>query len=153
EYEKAFAQGDAKTVASFWTENGEISDADGTWIRGRANIEPAFAEFFKSNPHAKIEVLIESIRFPAENVGVEEGIMRQSVAGKHLPTTTEYVAVHCRDKDRWRIATSREWGAEQHRLIELEWLLGNWTARVGDNEMTIDFAKDPKKPVINGEFT
>ena len=47
-------------------------------LRGRAAIEKAFAEFFKEHPKSKVEVRIESIHFPARNLAIEEGILRQS---------------------------------------------------------------------------
>ena len=77
DYSTAFNKGDAKAVAVLWTEQGECHDADGEPIRGRAAIEKAFAEFFKENPTARIEVLIESIRFPAPDLAIEEGMLRQ----------------------------------------------------------------------------
>jgi len=152
EFEKAFEKGDAKTVAAFWTDNGEVEDADGVVLRGRAEIEKAYTEFFAANPKQQLEVMIESIRFPAPNVAIEEGLMRQSGAGKQLPSTTLFSAIHYRDKDGWKIATSREWGADRHRLEDLEWLISAWKAHVGNDDVTLTFAKEQNKPHIKGEF-
>src|ERR1043166_1009793 len=58
DFAQAFDKGDAKAVASSWTAQGEYHDETGEIIRGRADIEKAFADFFKEKPKAKIEVRI-----------------------------------------------------------------------------------------------
>src|SRR5436190_1757226 len=83
----------------------------------------AIGDFFKDRPGGKIEVRIDSIRFPSRDSAVEEGVLRQVRDGKELPTSTLYSTVHVREDGRWRIASSREWGAGQDRLEDLEWLL------------------------------
>ncbi len=153
DFAAAFNKGDARTVAAQWTENGECIDADGVLVRGRAAIEQAFAEFFKDHPQARIEVLVGSIRFPAPDLAVEEGLLRQSSAGKDLPTTTLYNVTHVRAGGRWLTAVSREWGAGQDRLEDLNWLAGEWKAAVKDQEVTLTFSRDEQKPFLMGKFT
>src|SRR5262245_57372596 len=153
DYADAFSKGDAKAVAALWTEQGECFDADGEGFFGRAAIEQAFAEFFKANPGARVEVLIESIRFPAPDLAVEEGVLRQTGAGKELPATTLYRTTHVRAGGQWRIATSREWGAGQDRLEDLEWLVGQWKATLKDQEVSLTFTRDEKRPSLLGRFT
>src|SRR5262249_22337324 len=108
EFVAAFNKGDARAISEKWTENGECTDADGTMVRGRAAIEQAFAEHFKEHAKARIDVLIGSIRFPAPDLAIEEGILRQAGAGKELPTTTLYSVTHVRTGGRWLAAVSRE---------------------------------------------
>src|SRR6516225_2283570 len=43
---KLVDKGDAKAVAAAWTEDGEYITDDGTTIRGRADIESAYAKAF-----------------------------------------------------------------------------------------------------------
>ncbi|MCI0457126.1 MAG: SgcJ/EcaC family oxidoreductase [Gemmataceae bacterium] len=151
---KAFARGDAKGVASFWTANGEYHSGSGISFRGRSAIEEGFAEFFKhQQPGTKIEVLIDDIRFPAPDLAVEEGLLRQSGAGKELPITTMYSVIHVRDKGQWKIAMAREWGSGQDRLEDLDWLVGKWQARLKDQEVSLSFARDETKPYLLGQFT
>jgi uncharacterized protein (TIGR02246 family) len=102
EFAAAFEKGDAKAVAALWTERGEYHHGVGVTLRGHADIEKAFAEHFKEKKHGKVEVLIESICFPAENLAVEEGLVRQSGEGKELPTTTRYTVTHVREGGQWR---------------------------------------------------
>ncbi len=153
EFADAFNKADAKAIAAMWTENAEILEASGELIRGRANIEKAFADFFKDNPNVKIEVLVEAIRFPAADLAVEEGILRQVPPGKELPSTTLYSVTHAREGGKWRMAISHEVGAGQDRLEDLDWLIGEWKANVQGSEVTLSFARDAKKPFIMGKFT
>jgi uncharacterized protein (TIGR02246 family) len=149
----AFNKGDAKAVAAMWTENGELRLPDGQTVVGRAAIEEDYAKFFKANAGAKIEILVKSIRFPAKDLAVEEGLLRSWRGSKDLPSSTSYVAVHVREKDQWKIALSSETGAGQDRLEDLDWLLGEWTTKVKDGTMKLSFKRDPKKPVIQATFT
>jgi uncharacterized protein (TIGR02246 family) len=153
DFAAAFNKHDAKAIAGQWTEQGECADADGTLIRGRANLEQAFAEFFKANPSAKIQVLVGSIRFPAPDLAVEEGVLRQINAVKDLPSTTVYSATHLRSGGKWLTATSREWGAGQDRLEDIEWLLGRWKANAKDADVTLTFSREENQPFIVGRFT
>jgi uncharacterized protein (TIGR02246 family) len=149
----AFNKADAKAAAAQWTENGESRDAGGQTYTGRAAIEKALAESFKKNPGLKVEVLVKSVRFPAKDMAVEEGLLRYSRGAKDLPATTAYVAVHVREEGQWKIALSSENGVGQDRLEDLDWLLGEWTTKVKEDTVDFSFARDPKKAMITGTFT
>lgn len=152
-FEEAFKKGDAKAVAALWTENGESREATGETFRGRAAVEKAYAEFFKANAGAKVEVLVKSVRFPAKDMAVEEGLVRQTRGPKDLPGTTSYVTIHAREGGQWKIALSSEAGVGRDRLEDLDWLLGDWTAKVKDDAVKFTFARDPKKPTVTATFT
>lgn len=152
-FAESFNKGDARTIAAMWTENGESRDPDGKTFIGRAAIEKAYTDFFKANPGTKIEMLVKSIRFPAKDMAVEEGLIRASHGPKSLPATTAYVAIHLREGGQWKIALSSEGGVGLDRLEDLDWLLGEWTGKAKDESVKLSFARDPKKPVITGTFT
>jgi uncharacterized protein (TIGR02246 family) len=149
----AFNKGDAKAIAAMWTPNGESREAGGQTFVGRAAIEKAYGEFFKANAGAKIEVLVKTVRFPAKDLAVEEGLLRYARSAKDLPATTSYVAVHLREKGDWKVALSSEAGVGQDRLEDLDWLLGEWTTKVKGDAVKMSFTRDPRKPVITGSFT
>jgi uncharacterized protein (TIGR02246 family) len=153
EFAVAFNKGDARTIAAQWTDQGECVDADGETVRGRAEIEKSFAEFFKANPQAKIEVLVKSVRFPAPDLAVEEGVLRQINSTKDLPSSTLYSAVDVRSGGKWQTAVSREWGAGEDRLEDLEWLLGQWNSSGKDHDISLTFSRDEDKPFILGRFS
>jgi uncharacterized protein (TIGR02246 family) len=153
EFARAFAKGDAKAIAALWTEDGEYHDEGGTSLRGRAAIEQAFREHFKEKTGAAVEVLIESIRFPARDLAIEEGLVRQTSPGKELPATTRYSVLHAREGGQWKIAVAREWGADQDRLEDLAWLIGTWHVKLQDNDVSLTFTREKDKPFISGRFT
>jgi uncharacterized protein (TIGR02246 family) len=153
DFAAAFNKGDAKAVAAQWTEAGECFDTEGAPLIGRAAIEQAFADFFKDNPRARIEVLVESIRFPAPDLAVEEGMLRQSGSAKDLPTTTFYAATHIRSGGRWLTAVSREWGAGQDKLEDLEWLIGKWNGGLKDQQVTMIVAREEQAPYLRVRMT
>jgi len=152
DFSAAFAKGDAKACAAFWTETGEYHDVDLT-VRGRGEIEKLFTDFFKSSPKSKVHVVIESIRFPARDLAIEDGMMKLDGAGKDLPSSTYYSVLHVREDGRWKIAVSREWGADQDRLHDLDWLIGTWSATIKDQQVTLSFQRDKGRSFLVGEFT
>lgn len=152
-YADAFNKGDPKAIAAMWTEQGECRTPDGSTFVGREAIEKAHAEVFKATPGAKIELLVKSVRFPAKDLAVEEGLVRQVLA-KGMPRTTSYVTVHVREGGQWKIALSSEAGAGLDRLEDLDWLFGEWNGKTKDGAgMKFAFAKDAKKPTVTGTFT
>jgi uncharacterized protein (TIGR02246 family) len=153
DFAEAFNQGDAKAIAAMWTENGESREASGRTFLGRAAIEKAYVEFFKANKGTKIEVLVKSVRFPAKDLAIEEGLLRNSHGPKDSPATTAYVAVHIREGGQWRIALASEGGGGQDRLEDLDWLLGDWTTKVKEDTVKLSFVRDSKKQHITGTFT
>src|SRR5262245_31932507 len=96
DFAQAFAKGDAKACAAFWTDDGEYQDED-VAVRGRAKIEQLFAEFFKDKAKTKVQVEIESIHFPARDLAIEEGLLRQEGAGRDLPNSSRYSTIHVRE--------------------------------------------------------
>ncbi len=153
EFAKAFAKGDAKAVAAQWTVMGEVHEATGEVIVGRAEIEKAFAEQFKDAPKGSIEVDIRSIRFPSRDTAVEDGFLRYTPREAGLPSSTVYTAWHVREDGHWRLAYSREWGAGQDRLGDLAFLVGTWQGGPKGNEMKVIFAKDGDSQFISGKFS
>lgn len=150
----AFNAGDAKSIAAMYTLQGESHEAGGEIVRGRAAIEKAFADFFKANPQARVEVIVGSVRFPATDLAIEEGLLRVTRGGKELlPSSSAYSVVHAREGGHWLMALTREWGVGQDRLEDLDWLLGTWKAALGGNEATLTFKHDANKPFILGTFT
>ena len=153
DFAEAFNRGDAKAAASMYTENGESREADGRMFVGQAAIEKAFADSFKASPGVKVEVLVRSVRFPAKDLAIEEGLLRFSRGPKPLPETTSYTALHVREGGVWRMAQTTESGGGIDRLEDLEWLLGDWTTQAPSGAIAFSFTRDPKSPAIIGKFT
>jgi uncharacterized protein (TIGR02246 family) len=148
EFSQAFAKGDAKAIGAMWTEHGEYEDDSGKVFRGCDEIEKAYTELFTEKTAGKIDVEIKSVRFLTPDVAVEEGILRESSAGRELPSTTRYQAIDVRDGDKWKIAQCREWGVGQDHLDDLNWLVGKWKGTAKDGDMNLSFAWDEKQPIL-----
>jgi len=153
DFAAAFAKGDAKAVAALWTEQGESEDANGDVAQGREAIEKAFAETFKDTAHGKLEVEIQSVRFPSRDSAIEEGFLRHTPAGPGLPSSTLYTATHVREDGKWLISASREYGAGQDRLGDLAFLIGKWRGGPKGKEAEFTFEKDPTGPFLLGKVT
>src|SRR5208337_987243 len=147
DFTAAFEKGDAKAVAALWTEQGEYESDEGTILRGRTAIEAAFAARFKDRPAGKMEIKVENIRFPSRDTAVEEGMTR-TTASDMLPDSTYYRTVHVREDGKWRMALSREWGAAENRIADLDWLIGSWRGQAKDHEMSITFEREKDRPFI-----
>jgi hypothetical protein len=110
----------------------------------------------RSNTNTCADLVIcatASIRFPSRDCAIEEGVLRQVRGSKDLPSSTQYSVFHVRDNGQWRIAASREWGAGQDRLDDLEWLLGTWKGTVDKEPITLTLERDDKQSCIIGKTT
>jgi len=150
----AFEKGDAKAIASSWTEQGEyLDDNTGEVFVGREAIEKAFASMFKQLKGAHLEVHIQSIRFPSRDTALEEGYSRLVPQGSALPSTSQYSALYVREDGAWKAALVREWGADRHRLEDITWLLGDWAAKLPDRKVEMKFKWNDAKSAIVGQVT
>jgi uncharacterized protein (TIGR02246 family) len=153
EFIKAVEKGDAKAVGAFWTEEGEYIDDDGTTIRGRAAIEAAYAKAFAKKKKVKVDITIESIRFPSKDTAIEEGYARSYKGDSDHPTASRYSVLHVREENRWLMAVLREWPDEGVSLRDLDWLIGTWEAKNEDADVRTTYEWDAKKNSIRCQIT
>jgi uncharacterized protein (TIGR02246 family) len=153
EFLKAVEKGDAKAVAAAWTENGEYIDEDGTTIRGRAALEAAYTKAFAGKKNPKLEVTVESIRFPSKDTAIEEGHAKSYRGNSEQPTINRYSVLHVREGGRWLMAVLREWPEEGTTLRDLEWLIGTWEAKTDDTHVRTAYAWDAGKNSIRCQIT
>jgi hypothetical protein len=67
-----------------------------------------------------------------------------------------YSVLHVREEDGWKMASVREWVPDPAELISLkdvEWLIGEWSARSDDAEASIRYAWDEDKAYLRGRYT
>src|SRR5262249_52813993 len=69
----AFDKGDAKAVAAFWTKDGDYTDQTGKHLKGRAEIQKAFAGLFAENKGARLRLDSKALRFVTADVALEDG--------------------------------------------------------------------------------
>jgi uncharacterized protein (TIGR02246 family) len=152
---KAVEKGDAKAVASAWTEQGEYIGDDGTTIRGRAAIEETYAKAFADakKKRRKLEITVESIRFPSKETAIEEGYAKSYRGDAKEPTASRYSVLHVREGGRWLMALLREWPDEGVSLRDLDWLIGTWEAKNDEAEVRTTYEWDAKKNSIRCHIT
>jgi uncharacterized protein (TIGR02246 family) len=154
-FAKAFNDGDAKAVAACWTPDCEYDGPVGEKIHGRAAIAKAYADYFKKMPKAHVDVQIHSIRLLGKHTALEEGSLKLYLPGDKEPGVSQYSVLHVRDTDGWRMAMVREWIPDPNSLITLKdvaWLLGSWTAKSDEAELSIRYTWDEDKAYLRGRY-
>lgn len=127
-YEKAFALGDAKTIADMWSEDGSFTDASGNQYSGRSAIQKLFAGYFANSGAQPIQIKVESIKFPTDDIAIEKGTC--SLMQDGIPqSTTSYTAIHQKRNNQWKMVTVSEVNRAPAPLFlkDLGWLVGSWT--------------------------
>jgi uncharacterized protein (TIGR02246 family) len=132
---KAFMAGDARALAAHWTAEGEYIAEDGTAIRGRAEIEKAYAKRFgKKAAVTTARMEHTSLRFPSQDTAIEEGHFRIQT-DKDTSITSKYSLLLVREGGKWLMAVVREWPHAGASLQDLEWLIGSWVAKRDNTEV------------------
>ena len=150
DYNKAFAAADAKAIADFWTLDATFIDINGKEHKGRSSIEAYFTNIFKLFGPQPLELAVESISFPADNVAVEQGSCRLA-QGYSSGNMSRYTAIHVKNNDKWLMVSVTETNyasSSSDSLKDLDWLIGNWTA-IGKNNTTVHFITNW---AANGKF-
>jgi uncharacterized protein (TIGR02246 family) len=132
DYAKAYAARDAKTLAAMWTEDGSFVDSLGQSHHGRSAIEEFFQEGFKQRNSQTLDIVIDSIKFPAPGVAIEEGTTRIA-SGQGLGSMGRYLVVHSKVDGKWLMSSCEETDCSARSiseyLKELDWLVGSWSVK------------------------
>jgi uncharacterized protein (TIGR02246 family) len=154
---QAFDKRDAAAMAAHWTAEGEFIRNDGEAIRGPAEIQKAYAEYFKTLiGKPKLEIQTDGLRFPSADTAVAEATVRLKNDEGEIVASSWRNTLLVRDGGQWKVAIVREWDrdiAEDETLKELEWLLGTWQARTKDREVTTTYEWDENKAFLRGKYT
>jgi uncharacterized protein (TIGR02246 family) len=152
----AFDKRDAAALAAHWTEDGEFIHNGGDPIRGRAEIQKGYTEFFKTlKGKPKLEIQSDLLRFPSADTAVTQVTLRLKNDEGEIQACGRQDAVLVREAGEWKLAIVREWDRDiglDVSLKELEWLIGTWTAVTKDREVTITYEWDENKAFIRGKF-
>jgi uncharacterized protein (TIGR02246 family) len=129
---EAFHKGDAKTVAAFWTTDGDYTDLTGKRLAGREAIEKSFDAFFGENKGAKLRIEIESLRFVTPEVAIEDGVTAVLAPDGGPPSRAKYTIVHVKKDGEWHIGSVRESvytpPSNYEHLKGFEGAIGSWAA-------------------------
>jgi uncharacterized protein (TIGR02246 family) len=145
EFLKALAKGDAREVAAFWTTTGEYARGGDLTIRGRTNIEKAYAEHLKKHQPGAVTVEGESIRFLSDDTAVQEGVFVVKRPNPAETTRSQFSALFVRSGGKWYFGLLRE-SPETPSLQELAWLVGNWSfpSDGGETRMVVEWTEGKK---------
>jgi uncharacterized protein (TIGR02246 family) len=128
-FEAAYAKGDAKALANFFTEDADYTDEDGHQYSGKAEIEEALKAGTLVNRGAKIAIDLDSVKPLTPDTLVEKG--STTVTSKDGSTeSAAYTAILVRKEGKWKISQLIESPipdpTPHDRLSELDWLIGTW---------------------------
>jgi len=153
EFCTAFQKGDGKAVAALWTAEGEYVGDDGTAIRGRAALEKDYAKFFAKNPDNRLEVEVETLRFPSRDTAVVEGHfkLRQGKAKELVVSRCSFL--YAREDGKWLVAIAREWPGDGMEIRDLEWLIGTWEAKREGTTVTTTYEWTTNKTFIRCQLS
>jgi len=146
-YEEAYNKGDAKALASFYSDDVYYIDQDGAEVRGRDAMEKLLADNFKQNPGAKLAVTTQEVKQLAPDVKVGRGLATVTMPDG-TAVDTRYTAVRVKKGDHWEISQLTETEAPapsaSSQLAALEWLLGTWQDKSEDQtvETKVSWAGD-----------
>ena len=157
DYVQAFISGDAKALAAFWAPDGEFVDSEGKAYQGRSVIEKEFAEFFATNKGMKLEISMDSLRFIAPGVALESGGSRVLGGPDGATARAAYHIVHTKKDGRWFLTSVREAAyapaSNYEHLRDLEWLVGNWTAKGAGSTLELSCEWTAKRSFLMRKYT
>jgi uncharacterized protein (TIGR02246 family) len=152
---RAFATGDGKTIADFWTDEGEYIDDRGEVVRGRAALTTAYTGFATRRTRVEAEAKTESVRFLGKDIAVEDGVF--TVRGPGAPAvSTQYSTLYVRQDGRWQIALLKEQSdrsVKEPELADLEWLIGTWQSEGDEAQARITYEWTDNKRFIKATFS
>jgi len=128
-YEAAYAKGDVKALADFFSDDAEYTSDDGQKFSGRAEIEGSIRSALSGNKGAKLTITLDSVKVLAPEVVIEKG--STSVTSKDGDASGAlYTAIYVKKDGKWKINQLVETplpsvSAHEH-LQDLEWLIGDW---------------------------
>ena len=132
DYAKIYAARDAHALATMWTSDGTFTDSRGSEHIGRSAIEDYFREGFTGGNSQTLDVTVESVKFPAPAVAIEEGTTRIS-SGPGLGSMGRYLVVHTKADGKWLMQTVTETDcsakSSAEYLKDLGWLVGSWSMK------------------------
>ena len=146
-YVTAYNKGDAKAVASFYAQDVDYIDQDGQETKGRDGMEKLLAAAFQANPGAKLDVVVEEVKQLTPDVVLSRGVATVTpISG--AAEATRFVVIRVRKGNKWEISQLTETAAPApsaySQLQQLEWLVGTWEDKSGDQtvQAKINWAGD-----------
>jgi uncharacterized protein (TIGR02246 family) len=132
---KAFATGDAETIANMCAQECSLTDTEGAQFNGRAEIKKMYQRDFQTFGLRPLTLTITRISFPAADIGIEDG----EATFPRTAAKTRYSVIHIKKDGAWKMLRISESFYNPHpaeALKGLDWMIGDWTLH-GKNKDTI----------------
>ncbi len=153
----AFNKRDAAAVAANWTAEGEYIRNNGEAVRGRAEIQKGYAEFFKKlKGKPTLGVQTDSLRFPSADSAISQVTLRLKNEQGELIGSCWRSTTLVREGGQWKVAMVQEWDRDNSfddSLKDLGWLIGTWQMTTNDRTVTTTYQWDDNKVFIRGKYT
>ncbi len=155
---EAYNGGQAKAVAAAFLPEGEAVDDEGNVYQGQEQLEQVFTKFFEAFPGAKMTLSLDSVRVLGPGLAVEDGtrkVVTQDGTGK---AATRYTLLHVKRDGQWRIASAREFKADEEPtphelLLPLAWLVGDWVDENAESVVMMSCRWSEDKNFLLMEYT
>jgi uncharacterized protein (TIGR02246 family) len=139
-YEAAYAKGDVKALADFFTDDAEYTTDDGRVFSGREAIEAAVQSGLAANKGSKLTIAVDTVRLLGPENVLEKG--STTVTGQNGEENRAlYTAIHVKKEGKWKINQLIETPipsmTPRDRLAELEWLVGKWEESDKENNLAV----------------
>jgi uncharacterized protein (TIGR02246 family) len=139
-YEAAYAKGDVKALADFFTDDAEYTTDDGRIFSGREAIESAVQSGLAANKGSKLTIAVDTVRALGPESVLEKG--STTVTGQDgEENRAQYTAIHVKKDGKWKINQLIETPipsmTARDRLAELEWLVGKWEESDKENDLAV----------------
>jgi uncharacterized protein (TIGR02246 family) len=158
-FETAYRAKDFEAIARQYTPEGEIIDAEGNVVRGRAAIADGFQRIFAAQPEGRLTISIHSIRLVAPGVAIEDGTTRLVRARNQPALHGRYAAVHVKLDGQWLVASTRDLVPNSEvipiseRLKPLEFLIGDWVDEGEESIVAASYRWGEDRKSLTHEFT
>jgi len=153
---EAYNAHDAKALSELFGPLARMEEEDGTLTEGREAIKAAYAAEFETSPKAQISLAVDSLTFITPDVAVEEGAVEVYPDGETLTARSQYVAVHLKKDDAWRIISARTVARDvisnYDQLRDLEWLIGEWIDEGEESVVEFNSKWDDNKAYLLNDF-
>jgi uncharacterized protein (TIGR02246 family) len=153
----AFNKQDVAALLKLFADDCELTEHDGTTIRGLKELEEQLQDSFDADPKARLSVSVDFLRMVTPDVIVEEGKTMFYPDGTTLTAETDYQATHVKKGDRWLMSRVRTFNREvlspYDQLRELEWLVGEWVDESSDSLVETKYHWDANKVFLLQEFS
>lgn len=140
-YEAAYAKGDAKALAGFFTEDAEYTAQDGRTFEGRVEIEETIRAALLERKGGHLAINMESVRTLAPEVLLEKGTTTVTPNDGDVSESL-YAAIYVKKDGEWKISqlieSPKPAMTPHEQLAELAWLIGKWEETDEADDLSVD---------------